>query len=106
MTTPPGHGLLIIERILRDRDGIWRQVVEERGLRELTVQMLASSTLSLACYGLVLGSSHSFPQAVSSAVKLPLLSLATLAICMPTLYLFNLVFGARLSVIHAVTLSR
>lgn len=104
MTTPPGHGLLIIERILRDRDGIWRQVVEERGLRELTVQMLASSTLSLACYGLVLGSSHSFPQAVSSAVKLPLLFLATLAICMPTLYLFNLVFGARLSVIQAVTL--
>ncbi|MGE5828427.1 MAG: hypothetical protein ACM30G_08695 [Micromonosporaceae bacterium] len=104
MTTPPGHGLLIIERILRDRDGIWRQVVEERGLRELTVQMLASSTLSLACYGVVLGSSHSLPQAVSSGVKLPLLFLATLAICMPTLYLFNLVFGARLSVIQAVTL--
>jgi hypothetical protein len=104
MATSPGHGLLIIERILRDREGVWRQVVEERGLRELTVQMLASSTVSLACYGVVLGSSHSLPQAISSAVKLPLLFLATLAICMPTLYLFNLVFGARLSVIQAVAL--
>lgn len=103
-TTPPGHGLLVIERILRDRDGVWRQVIEERGLRELILQMLGSSVLSLACYGLVLGSSHSLPQAVSSAIKLPLLFLATLAICMPTLYLFNLVFGARLSVIQAVAL--
>ena len=40
----------------------------------------------------------------SSAVKLPLLFLATLAICLPTLYLFNLVFGARLSMMQAVAL--
>jgi hypothetical protein len=104
MASTPGAGLLIIERILRDRDGIWRQVAEERGLKDLTVQMLASSAVSLALYGAVLGSSHSFAQAISSAVKLPLLFLATLAICLPTLYLFNLVFGARLSVMQAVTL--
>jgi hypothetical protein len=41
---------------------------------------------------------------LSSFVKLPVLFLATLAICLPTLYLFNLVFGARLSVMQAVTL--
>ena len=104
MASTPGAGLLIIERILRDRDGIWRQVAEERGLKDLTVHMLASSAVSLALYGAVLGSTHSFAQAVSSAVKLPLLFLATLAICLPTLYLFNLVFGSRLSVMQAVTL--
>ena len=37
-------------------------------------------------------------------VKLPLLFLATLAICLPTLYLFNLVFGSRLSMVRAVAL--
>jgi hypothetical protein len=104
MARMTGQGLLIIERILRDRDGIWRQVVEERGLKELTVQMLASSAVSLAVYGAVLGASHSLAQAASSAIKLPLLFLVTLAICLPTLYLFNLVFGARLSVIQAVAL--
>jgi hypothetical protein len=104
MASTPGTGLLIIERILRDRDAIWRQVAEERGLKDLTVHMLASCAVSLALYGAVLGSSHSFAQAISSAVKLPLLFLATLAICLPTLYLFNLVFGSRLSVMQAVTL--
>jgi hypothetical protein len=104
MTIGVGHPLLIIERILRDRDSVWRQVVEERNLKPLVTQMLVSSALSLFVYGAVLGASHSFPQAVSSATKLPLLFLATLAICLPTLYLFNLVFGARLSVTQAVAL--
>ena len=104
MALAPGHGLLIIERILRDRDSVWQQVVEERGLKELSTQMLASSAISLACYGAVLGASSSLAQAASSAIKLPLLFLATLAICLPTLYLFNLLFGARLSVMQAVTL--
>jgi hypothetical protein len=104
METQPGPGLLVIERILRDRDGIWRQIIEEKGLRQLTVQMLSSSAVSLALYGAVLGANFGWLQALSSAVKLPLLFLATLAICLPTLYLFNLVFGARLSVLQAVTL--
>jgi hypothetical protein len=104
MAQSTGQGLLVIERILRDRDSIWRQVIEESGLQRLTLQMLASSAISLACYGAVLGASHSFGQALSSAIKLPLLFLATLAICLPTLYLFNLLFGARLQMMQAVAL--
>jgi hypothetical protein len=104
MSKSPGQNLLVIERILRDREGIWRQINEERDLRTLTLQMLTSSVVSLAIFGLVLGASNGFLQALSSMVKLPLLFLATLAICLPTLYLFNLVFGARLSMPQAVTL--
>jgi hypothetical protein len=104
MEGSPAQGLLVIERILRDRDSIWRQIIEERDLRGLTGQMLASSAVSLALYGAVLGASNGWVQALASTVKLPLLFLATLSICLPTLYLFNLVFGARLSMMQAVTL--
>ena len=97
-------GLLVIERILRDRQGIWQQVVEDRSLTRLTSQMLLSSVVALACYGAVLGSFHSVLMALTSAVKLPLLFLVTLAICLPTLYLFNLVFGARLSIRQSLAL--
>lgn len=97
-------GLLVIERILRDRQGIWQQVVEDRSLSRLTGQMLLSSMIALACYGAVLGSFHSVLMALTSAVKLPMLFLVTLAICLPTLYLFNLVFGARLSVRQSLAL--
>jgi hypothetical protein len=102
--TSAGNGLLVIERILRDRAGVWRDIVDERGLRQLIVQMLTSSAVSLALYGAVLGASYGWQQALSSFIKLPLLFLATLCICLPTLYLFNLVFGARLSVVQAVAL--
>lgn len=104
MPATAGRGLLVIERILRDRKGLWTQVFEERELGRLIGQLCLSSVAALACYGAVLGASSSFLQALSSAVKLPVLFLATLAICMPTLYLFNLVFGARLSIRQAVAL--
>ncbi|MET8039439.1 hypothetical protein ABZU25_01090 [Micromonospora sp. NPDC005215] len=95
---------LVIERILRDREGIWQQIVAERDLNALTGRMLASSAIALACYGAVLGAFHSPLMALTSALKLPLLFLVTLAICLPTLYLFNLVFGARLSVRQSLAL--
>jgi hypothetical protein len=98
------HPLLVIERILRDRDGIWQQIKSEYRLNTLIVQMLASSTVALACYGLVLGFSNGALQALTSAIKLPVLFFLTLAICLPTLYLFNLLFGARLSVRQALAL--
>jgi hypothetical protein len=95
---------LVIERFLRDREGVWRQIRLEYGLNTLIGQMLASSTAALACYGLVMGSSHSLWQSLASAVKLPILFLLTLAICLPTLYLFNLLCGGRLSARQALAL--
>jgi hypothetical protein len=95
---------LIVERILRDRESIWRQVIEERQLGRMVGSMLLTSFVCLAAYGAVLGASHSWAQAVSSALKLPLLFLATLVICLPTLYLFNLIFGARLGMLQAISL--
>ncbi|BCJ35904.1 hypothetical protein Athai_34070 [Actinocatenispora thailandica] len=98
------QSLLVIERILRDRSGVWEQIREDRDLSPLTGQLLASAAISLALYGAVLGASNGALQAVASAVKLPILLLVTLVICLPTLYLFNLVFGARLSIRQAVAL--
>ncbi|MEV0838222.1 hypothetical protein AB0I55_01570 [Actinocatenispora sera] len=98
------QSLLVIERILRDRSGVWEQIRDDRDLGPLIGQLLASAAISLALYGAVLGASNGALQAVASAVKLPILLLVTLVICLPTLYLFNLVFGARLSIRQAVAL--
>jgi hypothetical protein len=88
----PDHSLL------REPDGIWRQIAAERDLSALNRQLVLATALPLAVQGAVLGASSGVLQALSSAVKLPLLFLLTLAICLPTLYLFNLVFGSRLRV--------
>lgn len=96
--------LLIIERILRDREGVWQQIKIEHRLNSLIWSMIASATVALACYGLVLGLSNGLLQALASAIKLPVLFFLTLVICLPTLYLFNLLFGARLSVRQALAI--
>ena len=88
----------LVERLLREPEGIWRQIAAERDLGALTRQLLLATALPLTVQGAVLGASSGILQALSSAVKLPLLFLLTLAICLPTLYLFNLVFGSRLRV--------
>ncbi|WP_433724101.1 hypothetical protein ACQP2Y_02295 [Actinoplanes sp. CA-051413] len=43
------------------------------------VEVAAQQVVALACYGAVLGSFHSVLMALTSAVKLPLLFLVTLA---------------------------
>lgn len=98
------QGIFIIERILRDREGVWRQIGKDTGLKRMSLHMLISSAVALALYGAVLGASSDWRQSLLSAVKLPMLFFVTLAICLPTLYLFNLVFGAKLSVRQAMAL--
>jgi len=89
--------LAVIETILRNRWHFFREIGEGIGLREKMQAMLISSVAFLALYGAVMGSTHSLWQALSSAVKLPILFLATLIVCSPTLYFFNVLFGSNQS---------
>ncbi|HEC34734.1 MAG TPA: actin-binding WH2 domain-containing protein [Chloroflexi bacterium] len=96
--------LTIIETILRNRRRFFAEIREGSGLAEKMRAMIISSVAFFALYGAVMGSSHSLWQALSSAVKLPLLFLATLIICAPTLYFFNLIFGSNQSLSQNVAL--
>lgn len=96
--------LSVIETILRSRDQFFAEIREGTGLQQKVSAMLISSIAFLALYGAVMGSTHSLWQALSSAVKLPLLFLATLIVCSPTLYFFNVLFGSNQSLTQNVTL--
>ncbi len=89
--------LAVIETILRNRHHFFLEIRDGVGLKEKMRAMLLSSIIFLALYGAVLGSTHSLWQSFSSAAKLPLLFLATLVICSPTLYFFNVLFGSNQS---------
>ena len=91
------NDLAIIEIILRDRQRFFTEIREGIGLREKTRAMLVSGVVFFMLYGAVMGSTHSLLQALSSAVKLPVLFLASLVICSPTLYFFNVLFGSNQS---------
>jgi hypothetical protein len=94
----------IIEKILRNRQDYFAEVREGIALGDKIRAMLISSTSFLILYGAVMGSSHSLWQTISSGLKLPVLFLATLFVCVPSLYFFSLLFGSRQSLRQNLTL--
>lgn len=96
--------LAVIETILRNRTLFFMEIRDGIVLNEKMRAMLVSSLIFFALFGAVMGSTHSLWQAMSSAVKLPVLFLATLFICAPTLYFFNVLFGSTQSLTQNVAL--
>ena len=92
------------EWIMRDRLSFFEEVRTHRDLGAKLRSMILSSLFYLALFGVVLGMSHSWQQALMSAVKLPMLFLVTLLICLPTLYFFNLLYGSQLTFQQTTTL--
>ena len=98
------NNLAIIETILRNRRQFFIKIQKNMELGRKMRAMLISSIAFFALHGAVMGSTHSLRQTLSSAVKLPLLFLATLIVCLPTLYFFNLIFGSNQSLAQNFTL--
>jgi hypothetical protein len=93
----PSRDFSIVEKILRNRQQYFEEIREGIDLPGKLRAMLISSITFFALYGAVMGSSHSLWQALSSGAKLPMLFLATLFVCVPSLYFFSLLFGSNQS---------
>lgn len=96
--------LAIIETILRNRYYFFTEIRDGIDIPAKLRALLISSITFFVIYGAVLGSTHSALQALSSAIKLPLLFLSTLVITTPTLYFFNVLFSSKQSLMQNVLL--
>ncbi|MTJ08881.1 MULTISPECIES: actin-binding WH2 domain-containing protein [unclassified Anabaena] len=86
---------VVLIGFLRERQGFLEEVRQGVRLPIKIISLLVCSSLFLAMYGGIIGASHSWMQALSSAVKLPALYLITLLICLPTLFFANIIFGSK-----------
>lgn len=84
--------------LLRDSQNFWQEIRDNKKIKQKVYTLLLASTILFAIYGAIIGSTHSPWQMLSSAVKLPALYLITLAICLPTLYFFDVLFGSTLTI--------
>jgi hypothetical protein len=85
----------VVIGLLRDRSSFLEEIRSGIRLNSKSTALLICSSIFFAIYGAIIGSSHSWMQALSSAFKLPCLYLITLIICFPTLYFFNILFGSQ-----------
>lgn len=94
-----------IPRLLRDPESFYQSIERGEDIRSKTYALVISSVSFLIAYGFVIGLPHSILQAVSSAVKMPLLFLVTMAFCLPALYFFSLaLLGTTLSIIQVTAI--
>lgn len=89
--------------LLRDRKEFLEEIHHSVKLRSKISALMLASFCFFALYGGIIGAFHSPLQIVSSAVKLPALYLITLLVCLPTLYIFNAIFGAKQSIAQHFT---
>jgi hypothetical protein len=92
---PPREDNSLLRRVLQDRTSLLTEIADGKKTNLIAVA-LASFALT-AMGGLGLGASHGPLQALSSAVKLPLINLGALAICLPTFYIFAALQGSQIS---------
>ncbi|NJN59241.1 MAG: actin-binding WH2 domain-containing protein [Leptolyngbyaceae cyanobacterium SL_5_9] len=85
---------VLLMQFLRDRQTFLDEVYKGIKINQKVFSMLVCSTVFLACYGIIIGLSSSWEQAIASAIKLPALYLITLLICLPTLYFFDVISGS------------
>ena len=81
---------LIIPSFLQDPQKFYHSVQRNEQLKAKALSLFISSVVFLMIYGLMTGLSHSWQQALSTAIKMPALFLLTLAFTLPALYFFSL----------------
>lgn len=85
----------VLMQLLRDRSNFLSEIENHKYIDKKIISLLVSSSLFLALYGAIIGSTHGGLQIISSAFKLPALYLLTLLICLPTLYFMDIVLGSK-----------
>jgi len=93
-----------VEHILRDRTAHFSAIGASQDLRSKISDMLIMILLGLGLFGAAMGLVGGLPWMLASLVKLPLLFLASLAVCTPTLYYSSLLFGGRLTLSQTVAI--
>jgi hypothetical protein len=89
--------IAVVERILRSRTAHFADTHEREALPGLIGNLVVVTVIGFSVSGFVVGlSGRNLIQALASALKLPLLFLASGLICLPALYQFSVLFGSRM----------
>jgi len=93
-----------LDYILRAQMALFEQIYSQQQLPRMIAAMVILCGLLSGIYGLTMGLYNGILQAISSAIKLPILFLLTAIICIPSLYTFNVLLGQSFKFLQTVAL--
>lgn len=91
------NNINLISELLKNRKKSIDNILNGNSEKPAVLRMFLLSIILFAVYGLIIGSSQSILQALSSGIKLPLMFYLTTFICFPTLYFFLSFLGIKQS---------
>lgn len=95
----------LIELLLKDRPGLYRQIHEQRDLQQMLPGLLLITLLSTSIVGAILGTYTGGWQIVYVSFKLPLLMLLTLAVCFSSFWVWGQYFQTSMTGNQVATLA-
>jgi hypothetical protein len=81
---------MIVPDFLKNPKEFYQSIQDNEGLKTKAGSLFLSAVVFLAIFGFITGLSHGWQQALSTAIKFPLLLFLTLAFTLPALYFFSL----------------
>ena len=98
-----GYGLFL-SQLLSDREQFFAEVADGKHLGSKIRRSLITLLVLCAFYGASAGAYAGLTQALSAAIKLPVLFLGTLVICFPGLFVIQVLAGSRLRLAQVLAL--
>ena len=98
------HDQSFVATLLSDRERLFAEVVEGADLGPKLRSSLWTLFSLFAAYGLAAGAYAGLAQGFSSAIKLPVLVLATLLVCFPAFFVVQILVGSRLRLAQVLVL--
>ena len=87
----------MVGAMLKSPGALYRDLGEGRWVGRYLSSLAIVTVLLSVPYGAILGMAGSSMQALYAAVKLPMILLGSVLLCLPTFYVFNALFGSRIS---------
>jgi hypothetical protein len=93
-----------LSALLSDRERFFEEVVANAALGAKLRHAITTIVVLSGFFGLVAGAYSGPAQALSSAIKLPLLFFATFIVCFPAFFVVQVLVGSRLRLLQVVVL--
>ncbi len=90
-------GILDVFSIFRNKEAYFEGINQKASNRLMLNQVIMVCLLT-CCYGIVMGSYHSFIQAISAGIKVTMLFIFAIMICFPSFFIIQQVLGSMMTI--------
>jgi hypothetical protein len=91
--------------LLQQRNSFVSAIENNENVNKRIIDLLITGTVAFAGYGAIIGLQQGLLQALAGMLKLPILYLLTLAICLPTYFIFDSFLGSRSNIKQTIAMA-